>query len=435
MAVIKTKAGGEHTIGDYSSTGYPFLTSWGDAPRVVDPGVPLSRVGKNPTDPVKLWRTQPSIRKVVEFAARQFASIPWHAYQRVSDTDRVRVAGSRAEQLMTLPRPNQPLMSGYQFWQAMATDRMVYDLALAVYTEEDGLVRIPPGLVEIKSDHWGQPVRVLLAAPEGQDPLDVTGAPKIFSYGWHPGRAGGISVMHTLADILNENLRAVAWRASQWENSPKISGILTRPESSRKWDPKHRERFQQEWAAWRDGGKAGGTPILEGGMDYKELQGLSPKDARDVEGRQLTDAEVASALHIPPELVGARVSNFASIDAFRQMLFGPTLGPLFVEFEQAVKIGGVIQAVDSRDGIYLEPYREAGMAGSFMEQARIMQTMTGGPVLTRAEGRARLNLPYIDGTDELIVPKNVTEGGLASPTDTGDQNLGGDNARLREEGR
>jgi hypothetical protein len=38
--------------------------------------------------------------------------------------------------------------------------------------------------------------------------------------------------------------------------------------------------------------------------------------------------------------------------------------------------------------------------------------------MTRNEQRARFNLPRIDGADELIVPLNVVEGGLASPRDT-----------------
>jgi hypothetical protein len=38
--------------------------------------------------------------------------------------------------------------------------------------------------------------------------------------------------------------------------------------------------------------------------------------------------------------------------------------------------------------------------------------------MTRNEARARLNLPALEGADELIVPLNVIEGGLASANDT-----------------
>jgi hypothetical protein len=38
--------------------------------------------------------------------------------------------------------------------------------------------------------------------------------------------------------------------------------------------------------------------------------------------------------------------------------------------------------------------------------------------MTRNEARARLNLPHLEGADDLIVPLNVTQGGQASPTDS-----------------
>lgn len=424
MAIIKAKDGGSVTIGSFGN-GYPAKTTWGDSIQVVDAGVPLLNYEPNETDPLTIWKTQPSVRKVVGFAARQFASIPWHAYQRVDDNDRRRASSSPAERIMAVPRP---LLSGYQFWETMIIDRLIYDLSLAIYVPGDGLTRIPPSLVRVKSDFYGTPRAIVLVTPEGNDELDITDVPKILSFGWHATKAGGVTPMKTLASILEENLRAVEWRSQQWKNSPKLSGILKRPIEARKWDPIHRERFTKEWAAWKSSAKAGGTPILEGGMEYQQLEGLNPKDANDIEGRRLTDVEVASAFHIPPELVGAREGSFSSIDAFRQMLYGPTLGPLFAEMQQAVNNGGVIEAVDVTKSLYLEPNRDAGMAGSFLEQARVMQTMTGGPVLTRAEARARLNLPFLEGTDELIVPLNVIEGGQASPTDSGEQNVGGDNA-------
>lgn len=423
MAIIKAAAGTAVEIGSFAG-GYPVQTTWGKGIPVVDPGIPLLDYSPNPTDPLTIWKTQPSVRKVVGFAARQFASVPWHCYERVNDNDRQRHADSLAENIMGRP---EPLITGYQLWNTLATDRLIYDICLAILVNNE-LVRIPPHLIRIKSNHWGQPVEVWLETPAGMDDIEVTHAPKILTWGWHSSKAGGVSPMHTLAGILNENLRSVAWRSAQWENSPKMSGILKRPASSKGWDEKNRDRFLEVWRTWKETPKAGGTPILEDGMEYEQLEGIKPKDAQDIEGRRLTDIEVASAFHIPPELVGAREGNFASIDAFRQMLFGPTLGPLIQEMQQAANNGGVVQALDTTPGLYLEMNRESALAGSFIDQARVFQTLTGGPVMTRAEARARLNLPHLEGTDELVVPMNVTQGGQASPTDSGEQNLGGDNA-------
>lgn len=430
MPVIKAKSGLTVQIGSFQG-GYPVTDTFGRGISVADAGVPLLDYSPLTTDPLTIWKSQPAVRKVVGFAAKQFAQIPWHAYQEVQDNDRQRRRNSPAEKIMREPFP---LLSGFNFWSTMVTDRLLYDACLAVLTD-DGLIRVPPRRIIIRSDEFGLPRQILMAAPAGMDDVDVTNAPKIATWGWHADKAGGVSPMHTLASILEESLRAVEWRSAQWKNSPKLSGLLMRPKEAKEWKPEQRERFLEAWRAWRSQEKAGGTPILEGGMEYQQLDGLTPKDAQDIEGRQLTDIEVATAFHIPPELIGTREGKFASIEAWRQMLFGPTLGPLAVEMQQAVNAGGVIPSLDSTSELYLELDRDSVAAGSFFEKARTLQTLTGGPVMTRAEARTMLNLPHLDGTDDLLVPLNVLRGGQASPTDSGDQNAGTDNEQREEEKR
>lgn len=423
MAAIIKSAGELVTIGSFAG-GYPTQTTKGTRIVVQDAGIPLSNYSPSQVDPLTLWKTQPSLRKVVGYAARQIASIPWHGYMRVSDTDRQRAARGRAEKLLNAPARR---ITGFKLWRDVATDAMIYDLFCVMFLEgvngnPDTLIRIPPRLLTIKSDFLGQVTQIILATPAGTPDVDLTDAPLAISWGWHPTAAGGVSPMQTLSQILEENRRSVEWRNAQWQNSPKIGGVLKRPSDAKKWDDRNRERFLQSWRTWRDTPRAGGTPVLEDGMEYEKLDGLNPKDAKDIEGRQLTDAEVASAFYIPPELVGARAGNFSNIAAFRQMLFGPILGPFFTELQQAVN-QGLMLSLDATDGAYVELDRDAAINGSFLEQARLLSTLVGGPVMTRAEGRAKLNLPFIAGSDELIVPLNVTEGGQASPQDTGSQNI------------
>jgi phage portal protein BeeE len=422
-AIIRAKAGEIVQIGSFANGNGPTRTTWGDPWISRDPGIPLQQYDPlgGRADAETMWKTQPALRKVVTFAARQIGSIPWHAYQRVSDTDRARMQGSPAEQ--RLNRPGR-FTAGFKLWHDIAVDKLMYDLFCVVDINGE-LVRIPPRLLEIKSDFLGQVRQINLRTPAGEDDVDMTNAPMAISFGWHPNGGSGISPLQTLAGILEENRRSVEWRTQQWDNSPKINGVLKRPAEAPKWGDTPRDRFLNSWRSWRDAPKAGGTPLLEDGMSYEPLEGIKPIDAKDIEGRQLTDAEVASAFHIPPELVGAREGNFSNIAAFRQMLFGPTLGPLFTEIQQAVN-NGLVPTLDRTADLYVEMDRDAAINGSFMEQAKLLSTLVGGPVMTRAEGRAKLNLPYLEGTDELITPMNVTEGGQASPLDSGSQNEGDD---------
>lgn len=402
------------TIGDSSLPGVNTASTWGIP--IADPGIPLTQYATyGPIDPLTVWRTQPSVRKVVGFIARNAASVPWHAYVRESDTDRRRDASSPAERKLSRPKRFQ---TGFKMWRDTIIDSCLYDLWCVAYIGND-LQRISPRLLDIKRDLFGNIVQIGIKVGT-DEPLDITDLPLAIGTGWSPTEGVGVSPLLTLQEILREQRNAVAWRDAQWKNAPKLSGVLKRPKEAGEWKPEKRDRFLESWRAWRDT-QAGGTPVLEDGMEYDTLDGVKPADAKDIEGRQLTDAEVASAYHIAPELVGARQGTFSNIAAFRQMLFGPALGPHLEEFQQAVNVG-LVPALDTRDNVYVELDREAAMNGSFAEQAQILSTSIGGPWLTRNEGRAKQNLPAVEGGDELITPLNVVEGGLASPRDTGAQN-------------
>src|SRR5690606_20848533 len=126
---------------------------------------------------------------VVSAAARWFAMVPWHAYVRVDDNDRKRLADSPLERIFEEPAP---LVSGYQLITDLMVDRMIFDLCCAVYVDDE-LVRIPPGLLSIKSDTLGRPREIVIQTPTGMDDIDITDAPKIITWGWHPRKAGGVS--------------------------------------------------------------------------------------------------------------------------------------------------------------------------------------------------------------------------------------------------
>ncbi|XBH21604.1 phage portal protein [Jonesiaceae bacterium BS-20] len=390
------------------------LDSWGQhlTPhiQVVDPGVPLSELTTGARSPMAMWKTQPSLRKVVSFAARNVASVPLHVYIRESDTSRQRDANGAAEGL--LRNPSQ-LVTGPKLLHDVVVDLMLYDRWMITIIDGE-LRRIPAKLIQVEYDFLGGITSLGVSTPKGV--VDVTGNVLAYDSGWADSSEGGVSPMRTLATVLEEQRRAVQWRAEQWDQGARLSGILTYPGTM---NPNKKQRFIEAWRAYT-ASKAGGTPILENGMEYKPIDRGRPIDSKDLEGRKLTDAEVASFYHIPPELVGARQGTFSNIAAFRQMLFGPTLGPILSRIEAAIN-AQIIPAL-APAGAYAEFNRESALAGSFAEQASYLQKAVGAPYMTRAEARAIQNLPRIDDTDELIVPLNVIEGGLASPADTAPSN-------------
>lgn len=412
---------GTVTIGNFGG-GVPIRTTWGDKWRTPDAGVPLHMYDPSALSALAIWKTQPSVRKVVSYAAKQFASLPWHAYQRVSDTDRQRMQGSTLEKLIKRPHDH---VTGFSLLQQLCVDKMMYDRWCLLFLPGDNgqqgkLLRVAPPLLDIQSNWLGEVTDIFILNPvAGEADIRITDAPIAISWGWSGDVAGGVSPLTTIREMLIEARRAVQWRSHQWENSPKITGLLKHPGEFKNDD--QRTRLVQDWQEWKNNPRNGGTPILEKGMDYIQLKGVTSTDAQDLAGRKLSDEEVAGAFHMPPELLGIREGTYSNIKAINQMLFGPVLGPTIIEFQQALN-HQLVGAVDRTRDLYIEIDRESAMAGGFLEQAQMFQTMTGAPVMAVAEARQRLNLPHKEGTDELVQPLNVTQGGQASPTDSGAQN-------------
>lgn len=406
----------------------PFTGFYSGSIPVADPGVPLARLQKANVDAI--WRSQPNVRKVVDFVARNVASIPLHTFERVSDTDRRRLTEHPLADVIAHP---QPRIAPFRFWHSVLSDGLLYDrwAVLKQPTPAGGLtlVQIPSWRLRLATDalrrvsgawYWvGDIERPQDGDRDGWRPLDLDML--IFDHGYAPTTAG-LSPMETLADVLAETEQAVKYRRQVWANGARVPAWIERPppppHATADWSPEARERFKKGFRAayTGDGTQAGGVPLLEDGMKLHESKAFSPVDTQDLEGRRLSSIEVAAAFHIAPELVGAREGTYSNVDAFRQMLYRDSLGPYITAWEGTLNAQLVPDLAGSRR-LYVEANVDSKLRGSFQEQAQVMQSATGAPWLTRNEARALQNRPPIDGGDEVVVPLNVLVGGQASPRD------------------
>ena len=389
---------------------------------IVDPGIPLTEF-INADGPSPAWTNQPSVRKVTEYIAGLVAAIPLHLNERVSDTDRRRVTDHPIARMLANPS-GLSYDTPFRFWYRVLLDGLCADRWAAMRSvDPDGtprLTRISPRRFRPISDNLDRIQSVAIYMQDGSlrdyDPdrfmLDV---------GYAPRGGAGTSPLRTLRGILDEAAEAVAYRRQIFKNGARIPGVVLR---DKPWPAKGdaRARFVAGWKAYRQGGgKEGSDALLEDGMKYEKVDTFNPTDLESLEGRRLTDIEVASAYHIPPEMVGAREGNYSNMDAHRQALYAISLRRYITAWSQAVN--AAFRDELAADNLYIEPHMDAVLQGSLLEQAAFAQRAVGGPWMTRAEQRGRFNLPELPDTDELITPLNVTVGGLADPTDTGSQNL------------
>ncbi|MGK5729717.1 phage portal protein [Streptomyces sp. URMC 124] len=361
-----------------------------------------------------IWRTQPQVRTVIGFIARNVAQLGIHVFRRLSDTDRERLTDHPLAVLLSSPLPG---MTQYRFVERMVSDLALYDNAYGIKLKLDGRVRIlpvPPTLIRPHGGNWIAPDHYETAGGRefGVDEVvHLHGyAPETLTYGASP--------IESLRELLLESTEASKQRAAMWRGGARMTGVIKRPMDAPEWSGKEKQRFREMWRTFASGGGAeGGTPILEDGMEYVPV-GFNPEQAQYIEARKLTREEVSAAYFIPPPLIGILDhATYSNIREQHSHLYQDTLGPWLVMLEQEIGAQILPDLPDNRD-VYAEFNIAAKLRGSFEEQAVAASTATGGPWMTRNEIRARNNLPAVEGGDELIVPMNVTEGGLASPRDT-----------------
>lgn len=368
-----------------------------------------------------LYRRQPQVRTVVSFLARNIAQLGIHTYKRnASNDDRTRVRDSPLARLLD-ETPNATT-TPYRLIYGMIADRAIYDVAFWLKVRGEptatnpkgdllGLRRISPRRMTPIDGDWLDVDAYRLTGRNGY--RDIPREDLVVFPGYDPEEesSSGSSPIESLRLILAEEFAASQYREQLWRNGARAAGYIRRPETAPEWGKTARERFREGWQAQYagDGPNAGGTPILEDGMEWIAA-GVSPKEAQYVESRMLTREEAAAAYHIPGPMVGLlEHATFSNIEEQHKQLYQDTLGPWTVSSEQEIALQ-LVPEFPSR-GTYVEFNYAEKLRGSFEEQAAGLQGAVGRPYMTPDEARARLNLPHIEGGDTLLVPLNMGNAG------------------------
>lgn len=382
----------------------------------------------------ELWRKQPHLRTVVDFLARNVAQLGLHVYTKTADGGRARASYDHPL-VGTLDYVDGD-MTTYDLVYATIGDFMLYDRAywwLTASTDSPSgktIRRLPPSWVSANPDAssvWrigaydvslGGKVYTLPAMRDGAD----TGVLRLGGYA-PDDYMGCAPKVQALKDTLAEQVEATKYRSQVWKRGGRVSAVIERPADADPWSDTARDAFREDWYAkfTGNGPAAGGTPILEDGMKLQRID-FNAREQQFVEASRLSLATVCGVYHVNPTMVGATEgATYSNVREFSRMLYTDTLGPLLKQLSQRIN-KHLVPALGYTPDTYVEFNIQEKLAGSFEEQAGVLQASVGGPWMTRNEARARQNLPALDGGDELIVPLNVVEGGQAGPNDTGTQN-------------
>jgi len=361
-----------------------------------------------------IYRTQPNVRTVVDYLARNIAQVALHVYRRVSDTDRVRLVDHELAQWLDTPNPDT---TGYRLKENTFQDLGIYGMAYWLKVREPkriGLVRVAPDT--LTPIGWLLPSSYIWRKPTGEEVELAATDVCAFRYFNPDDPLTGLSPLETLRQILAADAVSVGFRRAFWQNAARLEGVIERPVNAPQWKPEQKQSFREQWAA-RYNGAPGQTAVLEDGMTFKATT-YSAIDSEYTTARKLTREEVAAAFHVPLPMVGILDhATFSNIKEQHKHLYQDCLGPSFEMFTQEIERQLLVEC-DDRAHVYVEANIAEKLKGSFEEQALALRTAIGTPWMTVNEGRGRLNLPQDDdpASDEIARPLNMTTTALDAPS-------------------
>lgn len=378
-------------------------------PRVVYLGQGSADVLK--LSPEELYRRQPALNAVVDFLARNVAQLPLKVYE-TDGVDRKRSRDSAAA--LTIGRPNATTTT-YQL-----LDRTMHDLKLRGWalwyvfeseTSESGfeIQHIPAAWVTDWETRTGfDPSSYRVTSPYSNNTVTLDAAQCVrFSY-YKPGDpAGATSPVEALKDVLSEQISSWKFRNQIWAQGGRTTSYLYRP-AGVQWSDEAFERFRKEWHEYsgNGGSYAGRTPILEDGMELRTTS-FNAHELDWVNATQLSRQDVAGVYHVNPQMIWAgERQTYASAKDNARMLYADTLAPDLKMISDQVN-AVLLPLLGSPSNLYAEFDLQAKLNGAFEDQAAMLTSAVGAPWMMPSEARARMNLPYIEGTDVFARPLNT----------------------------
>lgn len=338
--------------------------------------------------------------------AEGLAMLPWKIMRAIG------IQRSEARDLAIydrLTRKPNALQSDFEF-KEQAGMHLAFCGNAYVYTPTvggafDELYLFEPGWVTPKYQ-WPLPPKYSINTPDG--PLELTSAEV-----WHmrgPAFCSYVGLDFTriarqalgLSMAIEESQGRMQGQGVQVPGMLAVEGTLT-PEQQKKL---------KKWLAEEHSGpqNAGKWAVVDRAAKFVSTS-MSNVDAQTLEMRKFQVEEVCRFMRVLPIMVGHadKTSTYASAEQMILAHATYTLGPWATRIESSIG-RWLLTDKQASDGYYANLDEKALLRMTAKDQAEVLYRYTGGPVMTRNEGRAKLELNPLPGGDELLTPVNYVAG-------------------------
>jgi HK97 family phage portal protein len=430
--VIYQGQGGRQTVSQQLL--YVTTSSTSTAGRAVD----MSTLTRNST-----------VMAAVGVKARSLAQLPISIMNKQDDgtfVDAMQSAkvGSRdkakAKQVLNLLRNPNHFESQYEFWYQWC---MWQDLAGETFTlwwrkdQQDSMqtpiemYNLDATLITSRLTDTRYPAYTLSTPSYGfnkDEPLSAHQVMHVKEAAWQ-GSAGfnkGILAVELIA--LDQDIDLYANFVMQ--NGAKPSGMFVTEQVIP--DGKYKEiaaRLKEAWSSMTgsrstDLSKPGQGMLLDQGMKYQPLDMLTLQDTQTSELKIQTMKRICGLFGVPPAMIGIADQKYNNTQTMMDEFYKSTMYPMIINIEQKLNYHlfkgypNLCVRFDTKDFL----------KGAALDQINFVVQGVNAGIMSANEGREYLNMPKIDGHDELISSKAQDPFAGASAQDTGG---GGGNQKRR----
>ncbi|MBZ5766886.1 phage portal protein [Rhizobium sp. VS19-DR129.2] len=341
----------------------------------------------------------------IRLTAQAVSCLPLAMYEKQADDSRIKVGNDEdvAEVICESPNLDQTPL---EYWETKVAWLMTMGNA---YSEKVSTGRRLSALQPIPSTHC-HPVRLdngdLIYRVLDRGKTEDLPRDKVFHLkGFGFGGDVGLSPMRFGAQTFGSAMAIDEATGKLFGSGLQASGVLS---SDKTLQPNQRTDLQKIMETFVGSSNAGKLMILEAGLKYDRLA-MSPVDAQMLENQRFSVEEICRWFGTPPIVIGhaAQGQTMWGSGVEQILIAWLTLGigPLCGRIEARIKKDLIRPTGNTRR--YAEFTREALLQMDSTAKAAFLSTMTQNGLMTRNEGRRKLNLSHMPGGDELTAQTNL----------------------------
>jgi HK97 family phage portal protein len=337
--------------------------------------------------------------------AGAIASMPLALYERRPDGSRVS-AGDHALRPLLTDSPDGE-RTAFEFWEAAVAWLLASGNAYAEISRIGGRITalnlLPSDAVEVTRETATNDLRYRFT--DRGKAIDLPAESVLHLKGFGFGGELGLSVIRYGVHSLGAAIAADETAGKLLGNGMLPSGVLSTEIDLSKEQREQVGKIMEQYATSTNAGK---TMVLPHGLKFEQLS-LNPEDGQLLTSRAFSVEDICRWFNMPPVIVGHAANGVTAwgsgIEQLILQWLTSSLNPLAIRIEK--RIAMQLLGPGERARYYPEFNREGLLQADSAAKMAFLSSAVQNGLMTRNEGRGKLNLPRVADGDALTAQTNL----------------------------